>query len=89
MGDYLGMKKVYTRWEPKLVTPLQHVNRVDYREELLENCNQGPTGFLGRIVTEDETWIHHYDLLSQQETKTWKKFGEKTPAGSRVTQSAG
>ena len=38
-------------------------------------------------MTEDETWIHNYDLLNQQEAKTWKKPGAKTPTGQRVTQS--
>ena len=48
-------------------------------EELLENCNQDPAGFFGRIVTRDETWICHYGSLNQQEAKSWKKPGEETP----------
>ena len=45
MSDYLGMKKVCTRWVKKLFTPLQPAaNRADCCEELLENCNQDPTG---------------------------------------------
>ena len=64
MSDYSGMKKVCTRWVPKLLTLLQRANRVDCCEKLLENCNQGPTGIFGRIVTGDETWIHHYDPFS-------------------------
>ena len=55
MSVYLGMKKVCTRWIPKRLTPLQHANRVDCCEELLENCNQDPTGFFGRIMTGDDT----------------------------------
>ena len=82
------MKKVYTTWVPKLLTPLGHVNRVDCCEELLENCNQDSTGFFGRVVTEDETRMHHYDPLKHQEAKTWKKPDEKTPARSRVIRSA-
>ena len=79
MSDYLSMKKVCTRWVPKLFTPLQCANQVDYCEELLENCNQALTGFFGRIVTRVETQIHHYDPLRQQEAKTWEKPGEKIP----------
>ena len=76
------MKKVYyTRW----VLKLQHANQIDFCEELLEIGNQDPTGFFDRIVTEDETWAHHYDLLSQKEAKTWKKPGEKTPTQPQVT----
>ena len=37
---------------------------------------------------EDETWTQHYHLLNQQEAKTRKKAGEKTPTLPRVTESA-
>ena len=89
MNDYLGMKKFCTRWASKLLTSLQRINRADFCEELLENCNQDATRFVSSIVTDDETWVHHYDPLSQQEAKTWKKPSEKTPTRPRVTRSAG
>ena len=79
MNDYLRMKKVCTRWTSKLFTPLQRTNRVECCEEFLENCKQDPTGYFDRIVMEDETWTQHYHLLNQQEAKTRKKAGEKTP----------
>jgi len=28
--------------------------------------------FLTSIVTCDESWIHHYDLLSKQQSDMWK-----------------
>ena len=88
MSDYLEMKKACTDWVSKLLSPLQRANRVDCHEEFLENCSQGPIGSFGRIVTKDEIWVHHYDLLNQQEAKTWKQSGEKTPSPPRVTRSA-
>ena len=81
MSGYLEMKKVCTRW----VLKLQHANRVECCEELLENCKQDPTGFVGHIVTRDEAWMYHYSPLNQQEAKIWKKPGEKTPTRPRVT----
>ena len=87
-SDYLGMEKVFTRWILKLLTPLQRADRVNCCEKLLENCNQDPTEFFSRIVTGDETWIHHYDPLSQQEAKTWTMPDEKTPTRPRITRSA-
>ena len=86
ISDDLGMKKVCTRWVLKFLTSLQHINRVDWCEEL-DNCNQGPTRLFGGIVTEDETQIHHYDPLSQQEAKTWKKQGKRTPTRPQVKRS--
>ena len=81
------MKKVSMRWVPKFFTSLQCASLVDCCEQQLENRNQVPTGCFGHIVTEDETWIHEYDPLSQQEAKIWKKPGEKTPTQPRVTRS--
>ena len=88
MSDYLGMKKVCTRWVPKPLIPLQRANRVDCCEELLEKYDRDPTGSIARIVTRDETRIHHYGLFSQHEAKIWKKLGEKTPSRRRGTRSA-
>ena len=52
MSDYLGMKKICTRWIPKHLTSLQLINRVECDKELLENCIQDPTRCFGRIVME-------------------------------------
>jgi transposase len=51
----LGMKKVSTRWVPKLLTPIQRTNRVDCCQELLQESEESPTKFYDRIVTGDET----------------------------------
>ena len=83
------MRKVYTKWVPKLLTPLERANRVECSEVLLQESEEDPIGFLGRIVTGDETWIHHYDPLSQLEAKVWKKPGEKTPSRPRIQRSTG
>ena len=44
---------------------------------------------LRRIVTGDETWVHHYDPESKQESMQWRKKGEKPPVKFKVTPSAG
>ncbi len=89
MNDHLGMKKVCTRWVPKLLTPLQRANRVDCCEELLQDCEADPSNFFDRIVTGDECWIYHYDPLTQAEAKVWKKPGEQTPTRLRQKRSVG
>ena len=35
MNNHMGMKKVCTRWRPKLLTPIQRANRVACCQELL------------------------------------------------------
>ena len=76
MNNQMGMKKVCTRWVPKLLTPIQRVNRVDRCQELLQQSEVNPAKFSDCIVTGDESWTHHYDPLSQLEVKVWKRLGE-------------
>ena len=87
MNNHLGMSKVCTRWVPKLLTPLQRINRVECCQELLQQGEEDPVQFLGRIVTSDESWIYHYDPLSQSEAKVWKKPEERTPTRPRQQRS--
>lgn len=89
MSNHLGMRKVCIRWVPKFLTPLQRISRVECCQELLQACEPNPAKFLGRIVTGDESWVHHYDPLSRQEAMVWKSAGEETPTASRRQRSAG
>ncbi len=89
MNNHLGMSKVCTRWVPKLLTPLQRINRVECCQELLQESEADPVMFLGRIVTGDESWIYNYDPLTQLEAKVWKKPEETTPTRPRQQRSAG
>ena len=89
MNNHMGMKKVCTRWVSKLLTPIQRVNRVDCCQELLQQSEVNPAKFFDCIITDDESWIHRYDPLSQLEAKVWKKLGEQTPTGLRQERSAG
>ena len=62
--DVLQFHKVTARWVPRLLTPELRERRVDACEELLRRFKRGD-GFLARIVTGDETWVHFH----QPETK--------------------
>ena len=55
MNNHMGMKKVCTRWGPKLLTPVQRVNRVDCCQELLQRSEVNPVKFFDCIVTGDES----------------------------------
>ena len=89
MHNQLGMKKVFTRWVPKLLTPIQRAFRADCCQELLQQSEVNPDNFFHSIVTDDESWIHHYDPPSQLEAKVWKRLGEQTPTRLRQERSAG
>ena len=46
MNNRLGMKKVCTRWVPKLLTPIQRGNCMDCCQELLEESEVNSVNFL-------------------------------------------
>ena len=69
MNNHMGMKKVCTRRVPKLLTPIQLANGVDCCQKLLQQREVNLVKFFDCIVTGDESWIHHYDPVSQLEAK--------------------
>ena len=73
MSAHLSMKKISTRWVPKLFTPIQRANCVDCCQEFLQENEVNLDDSFDRIVTGDEIWLYYYDPLSQQEAKLWKK----------------
>ena len=88
MNNHMGMKKVCIRWAPKLFTLIQRANHVDCCQELLQQSEVNLAKFFYCIVTDDESWIHHYDLLSRLEAKIWKRLGEQTPTRLRQERPA-
>ena len=45
--------------------------------------------FLKHIVTGDETWIHHYDPESKQQSMQWKHATSPSPRKFKMQASAG
>ena len=68
-SNHFGMKKVSTRWVPKLLISIQRGNRVDCCQELLQESEVNLDNYFDLIVTGDETWPYYYDFLSQQEAR--------------------
>ncbi|XP_037783515.1 histone-lysine N-methyltransferase SETMAR-like [Penaeus monodon] len=40
-------------------------------------------------ITQDETWVDHYDPVTKAQSKQWKHFNSPLPKKKRVTSSAG
>ena len=57
--ELLGMSKVSARWVPRILNMQDHQQRVE--SSLLEVYNANPEDFHARLVTGDETWLHHWD----------------------------
>ncbi|XP_045446592.1 uncharacterized protein LOC123654751 [Melitaea cinxia] len=89
LHDHLGVTKVSARWVPRMLTPLQKQQRVDASKQFLELCGDEPAQILERIATGDETWVHHFESESKQESMQWHKKGTPPPKIFKVSESAG
>lgn len=89
LHEYLGMTKVSARWVPRILSPFQMRVRVETCEQFLALCGDEPDLIINRLVTGDETWVHHYDPESKQESMQWHVKGSSHPKKFKVTPSAG
>lgn len=89
LHEKLGMSKVCARWVPRMLTSVQRADRVAISKELLALYEMNPAEFCARIVIGDETWIHHWDPESKQESMLWKHGDSPPPKKFRTQSSAG
>ena len=59
--EYLSMQKVSARWVPRNLDMQDRQQWLESNQELLEVYNANPEDFHTRLVTGDETWLHHLD----------------------------
>lgn len=89
LHEHLGMKKLCARWVPRFLSDEQKKHRVELSERNLELLKRNPVDFFRRLVTMDETWIHHYTPESNRQSAEWLEAGESRPKRPRTQQSAG
>lgn len=85
----LNMTKVSARWVPRLLSTDHKENRVACSMEFLRRYDREGDAFLDRIITQDETWLHHYDPESKRQSSVWKTPRTPPPKKARVTRSSG
>ena len=88
LHNELGLKKLSARWVPHLLNPEQKRIRVRSSAKCSEIFNRDPKVLKRRLVTVDETWIHHYTPESKRQSKQWIGHGEAVPKKARTTHSA-
>ena len=66
--EHLGMSKVSARWVPRNLNMQDHQQSVESIQELLVVYNAKPEDFHTRLVTGDETWLHHWDPDTKKES---------------------
>ena len=89
LQESLGMRKLFSKWVPRLLTPDQKQQRVEDSERSLELFKQGKTNFLRRYVTMDETWIHHYTPETKISSSKPTAAGESRPKRPNTQHWAG
>jgi histone-lysine N-methyltransferase SETMAR len=89
LHEELDMKKLCVRWVPRLLTAYQKRTHVKISEQCLESFNKNKTDFVHRLITMDETWIHHYTPESKQQSKPWTEAGRSAPKKTKAVSSAG
>ena len=63
----LGLENVHTRWVPRKLLDFHKQAHFEACSKLIK-CHRSDKTFLNRIVTGDETWVHHYE----PESKRWR-----------------
>jgi histone-lysine N-methyltransferase SETMAR len=89
LTEDLNMNKVSARWVPRMLNDDQKEIRYQMSKANLEKFQADPETFLRRFVTVDESWIHHFDPETKQQSMTWKRPSSPTPKKFKVTSSAG
>ncbi|XP_025993999.1 uncharacterized protein LOC113004563 [Solenopsis invicta] len=69
LHDNLGMKKLLVGWVLRLLTVNNKCMRLLISKQCLELFKRNLQEFLHRVVTVDETWIHHYTPESKEQSK--------------------
>ena len=66
------MSKVSARWVPRMLTDDQKRTQLDISRYLMSCFEDDSCDFIERVVTEDETWVHHFETESRMQSKQWK-----------------
>jgi len=75
----LQFHKVSTRWVPRQLTVELKERRADACQELLKRFEAESDGFLGRVITGDETWVHYHQPETKKASKEWGHTSSPKP----------
>jgi [histone H3]-lysine36 N-dimethyltransferase SETMAR len=89
LHNHLNMRKLCARWVPRVLTNDQKRERVECSEVNLSMIKRNRSEFFRRLITVDETWIHHYTPETAQQSKQWVSKGQSAPKRPKTQQSAG
>ncbi|UYV80702.1 hypothetical protein LAZ67_19001447 [Cordylochernes scorpioides] len=89
MSDVLNFRKVCARWVPRLLSEIHKQQRMEAVRAFLEMHRRDRDQLITRIVTGDESWVHHSTPETKRQSMMWKKPEESAPKKAKVSISAG
>jgi histone-lysine N-methyltransferase SETMAR len=81
--EHLLFKKVCARWVPKIMTLDQKAQHDPVSAEHLNLFEPEENAFLQRVVTCNETWVHHFTPESKRSRMEWCHKGSPPPKISK------
>jgi len=86
--ERLGYRKVSSRWVPKQLTEQHKTARMGLSLQHLQRYYTSNHDFLERIITGDETWVHHCTPENKVDSMTWKHLTSPPMRKFKITMSA-
>ena len=71
LRERLWLHKICAQWVPHLLTDEQKQSRVRLASQVIEKYDKCDPRRLEEIVTDDETWIYHFQPDSKAKNKVW------------------
>ena len=66
MHEQLKFRKVCAQWVPRCVAEQQEISRMGLFLQHLNRYTEDGEDFMARIVTGDESWVHHFQTESKR-----------------------
>lgn len=89
LTDSLGFRKVSARWVPRMLTDENKKRRLEVSKVNLQILKRDPDQFCRRVLTMDETWVHHFDPETKRQSMSWKRPSSPPVKKFRVARTAG
>ena len=89
LHDRLGMHKLTARWVPESLSDEQMATIASVYSALLKRFRSKKNDFLSRLVTVDETWVHHYEPENKAKSRQSVGPGSPRPKTFETQPSAG
>ena len=80
------MRKLFSKWVPRLRTFDQKQQRTKDSERFLELFKRGKKDFLRQYVAMDETWVHYYTPETKRSSAEWTAANESSPKRPETQQ---